>query len=157
MTSVLILSRSDGAVIRVSGALSDTSSSLDNSSTNTKDSSTNTHTHTHRHTHSNSISSSNLGGGRNANILAEYASVVWRLVQASEELVINELGQLGGLVGAGTSAMLALSSVPASASAPGEAVGDELRLLRVRTRRGELVVVPDARFILVVVHDSPGK
>ena len=146
-------------MIRVSGALSDStgaSSSLD-SSTNTKDSSTHTHTHTHthRHTHSNSISS-NAGDGHNASILAEYAGVVWRLVRASEELVVGELGRIGGLAGAGTPGMLALSTVPASAPG-GEAPDDELRLLRVRTRRGELVVVPDARFILVVVHDSPGK
>lgn len=82
--------------------------------------------------------------------------MVWRLVRASEELVVSELGRLGGLTGAGVPGMLALS--PVSAPVPGsEAPDDDLRLLRVRTRKGELVVVPDGRFILVVVHDSPGK
>ncbi|KAK2075169.1 hypothetical protein P8C59_009316 [Phyllachora maydis] len=32
---------------------------------------------------------------------------------------------------------------------------DELKLLRLRTRKRELVIVPDAKFILVVVHDTP--
>lgn len=32
---------------------------------------------------------------------------------------------------------------------------DEVKLLRLRTRKNELVVVPDAKFLLVVVHDTP--
>lgn len=32
---------------------------------------------------------------------------------------------------------------------------DEVRLVRLRTRRNEIVVVPDARFLLVCVHDTP--
>jgi len=32
---------------------------------------------------------------------------------------------------------------------------DEAKLLRVRTKKNELVVVPDAKFLLVVIHDTP--
>ena len=32
---------------------------------------------------------------------------------------------------------------------------DEVKLLRLRTKKNELVVVPDAKFLLVVVHDTP--
>ena len=32
---------------------------------------------------------------------------------------------------------------------------DELKLLRLRTKRNELVIVPDARYIAVVIHDTP--
>ncbi|CVK99887.1 uncharacterized protein FPRO_09377 [Fusarium proliferatum ET1] len=32
---------------------------------------------------------------------------------------------------------------------------DELRLLRLRTRKQELVIVPDPKYLLVVVHDTP--
>jgi dynein light chain roadblock-type len=32
---------------------------------------------------------------------------------------------------------------------------DEVKLLRLRTRKNELVIVPDAKFLLVVVHDTP--
>ncbi|KAF1962727.1 hypothetical protein CC80DRAFT_512077 [Byssothecium circinans] len=32
---------------------------------------------------------------------------------------------------------------------------DEIKLLRLRTKKNELVIVPDPRFILVVVHDTP--
>ncbi|KAG8629313.1 hypothetical protein KVT40_003178 [Elsinoe batatas] len=33
--------------------------------------------------------------------------------------------------------------------------GDEVKLLRMRTRRSELVIVPDAHYIAVVIHDTP--
>lgn len=32
---------------------------------------------------------------------------------------------------------------------------DELKLLRLRTKKQELVIVPDAKYLLVVVHDTP--
>ncbi|KAM0708896.1 hypothetical protein Q7P35_002932 [Cladosporium inversicolor] len=32
---------------------------------------------------------------------------------------------------------------------------DEVKLLRLRTKKNEIVVVPDAKFLLVVVHDTP--
>ena len=32
---------------------------------------------------------------------------------------------------------------------------DELKLLRLRTKKNELVIVPDARYIAVVIHDTP--
>ncbi|KAF2092492.1 hypothetical protein NA57DRAFT_50141 [Rhizodiscina lignyota] len=31
----------------------------------------------------------------------------------------------------------------------------EVKLLRVRTRKNELVIVPDSKFLLVVIHDTP--
>ncbi|KAH8171809.1 Dynein light chain-related protein [Sarocladium implicatum] len=32
---------------------------------------------------------------------------------------------------------------------------DEMRLLRLRTRKQELVIVPDPKYLLVVVHETP--
>ncbi|KAF4549851.1 Hypothetical protein D9617_19g101560 [Elsinoe fawcettii] len=32
---------------------------------------------------------------------------------------------------------------------------DEMRLLRMRTKSNELVIVPDAHYIAVVIHDTP--
>lgn len=32
---------------------------------------------------------------------------------------------------------------------------DELKLLRLRTKKQELVIVPELKYILVVVHDTP--
>ncbi|GJN67482.1 dynein light chain-related protein [Purpureocillium lilacinum] len=32
---------------------------------------------------------------------------------------------------------------------------DELRLLRLRTKKQEIVIVPDAKYLLTVVHDTP--
>ena len=31
---------------------------------------------------------------------------------------------------------------------------DELKLLRLRTKKQELVIVPDAKYLLIVVHDT---
>jgi len=33
--------------------------------------------------------------------------------------------------------------------------GDEVKLFRLRTKKNELVIVPDMRFLLVVIHDTP--
>ncbi|KAK4696950.1 dynein light chain roadblock-type, partial [Lecanoromycetidae sp. Uapishka_2] len=32
---------------------------------------------------------------------------------------------------------------------------DEVKLLRLRTRKNEIVIVPDPKFLLVVIHDTP--
>ncbi|KZZ93254.1 Dynein light chain-related protein [Moelleriella libera RCEF 2490] len=32
---------------------------------------------------------------------------------------------------------------------------DELRLLRLRTKKQEIVIVPDAKYVLAVIHDTP--
>lgn len=32
---------------------------------------------------------------------------------------------------------------------------DEMKLVRLRTKKNELVIVPDAKYFLVVVHDTP--
>ncbi|PNY26690.1 Uncharacterized protein TCAP_03378 [Tolypocladium capitatum] len=32
---------------------------------------------------------------------------------------------------------------------------DELRLLRLRTKKQEIVIVPDSKYVLAVVHDTP--
>jgi len=32
---------------------------------------------------------------------------------------------------------------------------DEVKLLRLRTKKCELVIVPDAKYLLVVIHDTP--
>ncbi|GAB7352572.1 hypothetical protein MBLNU459_g2956t1 [Dothideomycetes sp. NU459] len=34
-------------------------------------------------------------------------------------------------------------------------VDDEMKLLRIRTKKKELVIVPDSKFIAVVIHDTP--
>lgn len=32
---------------------------------------------------------------------------------------------------------------------------DELKLLRVRTKKQELVIVPDTKYLLIVIHETP--
>lgn len=36
-----------------------------------------------------------------------------------------------------------------------EFVQDELKLLRVRTKKQELVIVPDTKYLLIVIHETP--
>ncbi|KAJ4386718.1 hypothetical protein N0V93_009616 [Gnomoniopsis smithogilvyi] len=55
----------------------------------------------------------------------ELAGMVWKFVNAA-----------GGLV----------------AGLDGE---DELKLLRVRTKKQELVIVPDVKYLLIVIHETP--
>lgn len=43
----------------------------------------------------------------------------------------------------------------AKAFAEGMDQSDEVRLLRLRTRKNEIVIVPDPKFLLVVIHDTP--
>ncbi|QIX01053.1 hypothetical protein AMS68_006570 [Peltaster fructicola] len=56
----------------------------------------------------------------------EVAKLVWKYVQACSELIENLNGE-----------------------------ADEVKLTRLRTKKNELVIVPDAKFLLVVVHDTP--
>lgn len=56
----------------------------------------------------------------------ELAKVVWNYTKSCAELVENMNGH-----------------------------GDEVKLCRLRTKKNELVIVPDAKFLLVVVHDTP--
>ncbi|KAH8154265.1 uncharacterized protein LAJ45_02033 [Morchella importuna] len=71
-------------------------------------------------------SSGSIAANRNSeSLIGEYAGMVWKFVKSAEEMV-------GGMDDE-----------------------DDLKLLRVRTKRHELVIVPDPRFILVVFHDTP--
>ncbi|KAG8671469.1 hypothetical protein FPOAC2_04810 [Fusarium poae] len=55
----------------------------------------------------------------------QFAAIVWNYVNSSENLVQELDGE------------------------------DEVKLLRLRTRKQELVIVPDPKYLLVVVHDTP--
>ena len=32
---------------------------------------------------------------------------------------------------------------------------DELKLLRLRTKKQEFVIVPDAKYLMILIHDTP--
>jgi len=66
-----------------------------------------------------------LTGQAEAQPIEEMASMVWNFVNAA-----------GGLVS-------------------GLDTEDELKLLRLRTKKHELVIVPDAKYLLIVVHETP--
>ncbi|KKY38745.1 hypothetical protein UCDDA912_g01275 [Diaporthe ampelina] len=63
---------------------------------------------------------------------------------------------------ASTSDMPASSGSAVAAGTSSETQGaeelasmDELKLLRVRTKKQELVIVPDAKYLLIVIHETP--
>ncbi|KJZ79383.1 hypothetical protein HIM_01534 [Hirsutella minnesotensis 3608] len=55
----------------------------------------------------------------------DFASMVWNFVKTSDQLV-HEVD-----------------------------TEDEMKLLRLRTKKQEIVIVPDAKYLLTVVHDTP--
>lgn len=57
--------------------------------------------------------------------LEDFAALIWNYVNASEHLVQEVDGE------------------------------DGLKLLRLRTKKQEIVIVPDAKYLLTVVHDTP--
>ncbi|KAK1841600.1 hypothetical protein CCHR01_15770 [Colletotrichum chrysophilum] len=65
------------------------------------------------------------GEGDQPQGLEDFAAKVWNWVNASGTLVLNLDTE------------------------------DELKLLRLRTKKQELVIVPDPKYLLIVVHDTP--
>ncbi|KAI9855937.1 MAG: hypothetical protein M1824_005742 [Vezdaea acicularis] len=73
---------------------------------------------------------SQSGSSRTGHTAEEVATLAWNFVKGAEGLV--------------------------EGMAESDAEGpDELKLLRVRTKRFECVIVPDSKFLLVVIHDTP--
>ncbi|KAF2669010.1 hypothetical protein BT63DRAFT_454986 [Microthyrium microscopicum] len=134
--STLVLSRTDGAILRADGLLAlrrkrASSTAADAATIST--SPVRTFTSPAKSTATNgSDSLRNSGAFATEDGEAEgqqtgedVAKAVWKYVKATEGLV-EDLD-----------------------------VEDEVRLLRVRTKKSELVVVPHSKFLLVVVHDTP--
>ncbi|KAF2257307.1 hypothetical protein BU26DRAFT_514008 [Trematosphaeria pertusa] len=62
----------------------------------------------------------------------------------------------GGIQSAEDVASMVWSFISAASSlVEGLDKEDEVKLLRLRTKKNELVIVPDPKFILVVIHDTP--
>ena len=67
-------------------------------------------------------------------------------------------GHTGGLRTAEDIARLVYNFVKTSVDMAQELNGtqdDELKLLRLRTKKNEIVIVPDAKYIAVVIHNTP--
>lgn len=100
-----------------------------------------------------------------ARIAEEIARMVWGFVNAA-----------GGLVEELDTEVSAAEHLPLSSLLPRRGLGhdrsclsicnmmltmyrlllqDELKLLRVRTKKQELVIVPDPRYLLIVIHETP--
>jgi dynein light chain roadblock-type len=73
------------------------------------------------------------------------AALVWSFVSTAGSLV-QEIDTEVGLICAPRPGFNLLTVV---------LLQDELKLLRLRTKKQELVVVPDSKYLLIVIHDTP--
>ncbi|KAK7189261.1 hypothetical protein DPSP01_003385 [Paraphaeosphaeria sporulosa] len=110
--STLILSRENGAIVRTSGLISNSTSANPNSALPASNDAT----------PDNYTNGKKEGGIQNAE---DVASKVWSFLTAAGALVDGLYEE------------------------------DEVKLLRLRTKKNELVIIPDTKFILVLVHDTP--
>ncbi|ORY18697.1 hypothetical protein BCR34DRAFT_595930 [Clohesyomyces aquaticus] len=110
--STLVLSRDNGAIVRTSGLISNSTSANPNSTLPA----------------STDNAPDNYGNARKESGIhsaEDVASMVWSFLSSAGKLV------------------------------DGLDKDDEVKLLRLRTKKNELVIVPDPKFILVVIHDTP--
>lgn len=68
--------------------------------------------------------------------------MVWNYMNATKDLV------------QGLDEQVRMASHDQAITADGE-LQDEVKLLRLRTKKYELVIVPDSKYLLVVVHETP--
>ncbi|KAK5663190.1 hypothetical protein OQA88_6607 [Cercophora sp. LCS_1] len=132
VTATIVLDRASGAILKTSGQVSSTrkarslSSALPSQTTGSFSSDAGTGT-----------SSQDQG-------VEELGSMVWNFVATAGSLVQE------------------LDTEVNTTEAPHRGKGqqltraqDELKLLRLRTKKQELVIVPDTKYLLIVVHDTP--
>lgn len=111
--STLVLSKTDGSIIRSTGLLAEST-----------------------------IAPSSPGNESFGNVSAN---------GGGHETLDNDTGKDAKKV-----ARMVFSFVSAAQSfAEGMNTSDEMRLLRLRTRKYEIVIVPDPKFLLVVIQDTP--
>ncbi|KAI9737878.1 MAG: hypothetical protein M1834_009248 [Cirrosporium novae-zelandiae] len=131
--STLILSAENGSVIRVSGLLSQTTSNPDGLNPSFPQSggkpeyetAAASTTTTTTTTDARSPQDEGEGNKKKEKTAEDVAKMVWGFMASAGEFV-QELDE-----------------------------EEEVKLLRLRTKRNEIVIVPDSRFLLVVIHDTP--
>ena len=138
--STLILSRKDGTIIRSTGLLSSSVTESPNNTSNDVDAS----------------AVNGVEGTSSTSSAQELARLVFSFVSNAGSLALNL--SLHGQSRAAFNGEIA--GRPTTASTESESLrenngNDEVKLLRLRTRKNELVIVPDKGFLLVVVHATP--
>ncbi|KAL8942113.1 MAG: hypothetical protein Q9216_001838 [Gyalolechia sp. 2 TL-2023] len=124
--STLVLSRSDGSIIRSTGLLASPASQTPSETSNTEDG---------IDEGGNSTSSTTLDNGARLNEHRE--------------------GEDGSKATEHIARLVFAFLSAANEFAGGMEKEDDTKLLRMTTRKNEIVIVPDANFVLVVIHDAP--
>ncbi|KDN61870.1 hypothetical protein CSUB01_03163 [Colletotrichum sublineola] len=81
--------------------------------------------------------------------LEDFAAKVWNWVNASGTLVLDLDTEVRG------HGPLTVTTCQKLGWSADHWEQDELKLLRLRTKKQELVIVPDPKYLLIVVHDTP--
>ncbi|KAK1701410.1 hypothetical protein BDP55DRAFT_625638 [Colletotrichum godetiae] len=86
--------------------------------------------------------------------LEDFAAKVWNWVNASGALVLDlDTEVRRGIRSRRQTAERVFT--PERSAGTDHREQDELKLLRLRTKKQELVIVPDPKYLLIVVHDTP--
>ncbi|KAK7756601.1 hypothetical protein SLS62_001438 [Diatrype stigma] len=146
----LMLDRSTGAVLKTNGRIASvrparggnsSSSSSSNNNNNDGNGGSNNNNNTNNNGNGNGNGNDSNNGGTtpfpsDANAGGGGANTETQAAQELAAMIWSFLGTAGGLVG----------EVDAD---------DELKLLRLRTKKQEFVVVPEHKYLMVVIHDTP--
>jgi dynein light chain roadblock-type len=89
------------------------------------------------------VSDDVTGGSEDAKGIEQMASTVWNFVKSSAGLVQS------------LDAEVTFMSCEWINYRSNLSCQDEVKLLRLRTKKFELVIVPDSKYLLVVVHETP--
>lgn len=125
MLATIVLDRTSGAILNTSGTLSSIRSTTGSSQSVPA-----------------AVSDDASSGPKDQNGVEELAGMVWNYMNATKDLV------------QGLDEQVRMASHDQVITADGE-LQDEVKLLRLRTKKYELVIVPDSKYLLVVVHETP--
>lgn len=125
MLATIVLDRTSGSILNTSGTLSSIRSTSGSSQSVPA-----------------AVPDDASSGPKDQNGVDELAGMVWNYMNATKDLV------------QGLDEQVRMASHDQAITADGE-LQDEVKLLRLRTKKYELVIVPDSKYLLVVVHETP--
>lgn len=128
--ATIVLDRTSGAILTTTGSISPSRTSTVAANSLVVNETSNT---------SNDVT----GGSEDVGGIGQMASMVWNFVRSSAGLV------------QGLDAEVIFISCELINYWINRSCQDEVKLLRLRTKKYELVIVPDSKYLLVVVHETP--
>jgi dynein light chain roadblock-type len=128
--ATIILDRTSGAILTKSGSISPSRASIVTATSPVVNTTSNT-------------SGNDTAGSEDVGGIEQMASMVWNFVKSAAELI------------QGLDAEVNLISCEMINYWGNMNCQDEVKLLRLRTKKYELVIAPDSKYLLVAVHETP--